>query len=208
VAKLLHIIATPRGLESRTLKISDIFIQEYKLKHPDCKVQCINIFEEKLPDLTVKRVTGKYALLSGASLSGDLKESWEEIICVIEKFLSADAYIISTPMWNFSIPYRLKHYIDIILQPNYLFKYTPQGPEGLVKNRKILIVTSRGGDYSTGDLVKFDFQQSYIRTVFGFAGITDLTFINAEPMDAMGQEVRDKKIKEAQANAKKIVDNF
>jgi FMN-dependent NADH-azoreductase len=147
-------------------------------------------------------------LLSGKDLSGESKEAWKEIISEIERFLSADTYLISTPMWNFGIPYRLKHYIDIILQPKYLFQYTASGPEGLVKNKKMAVITTRGGDYSSADFRKFDLQEPYLRAIFGLAGITDIVFINAQPMDAMGPEVGNKKIKEAQTQAKKIAEDF
>lgn len=206
--KLLHITVTPRGPESRTLKVTESFLEVFKSKYPECHVEGINLFEEKLPELTVKRVDGKYMLLSGKDLSGDFQESWKEIVSVIEKFLSADAYLISTPMWNFGIPYHLKHYIDIILQPKYLFKYTPNGPEGLVKNKKMIIITSRGGDYSSDEMKQFDQQEPYLRAVFGLAGISDITFINAQPMDAMGPEIQKKKIEEAQQEARRAAENF
>lgn len=206
--KLLHIIATPRGAESRTLKVTETFLEAFKLKHPDYQIEELNLFKAKLPELTVKRVDGKYILLSGKELSGDSKEAWKEIISEIERFLSADTYLISTPMWNFGIPYPLKHYIDIILQPKYLFQYTASGPEGLVKNKKMAVITTRGGDYTSADFRKFDLQEPYLRTIFGLSGITDIVFINAQPMDAMGPEIRDKKIKEAQAQAKKIAKDF
>lgn len=199
--KLLHIIATPRGGESRTLKVSDAFLVSFRSSHPDWTIENLDLSNEDLPSLTLKRVDGKYVLLSGKDLSGDLEEAWKEIIKHIERFLSADAYLISTPMWNFSIPYTLKHYIDVILQPKYLFRYTEKGPEGLVKNKKMIVITSRGGDYSTDQMKAYDFQEPYLRTVFGFAGITDITFINAQPMD-MGPELQERKIKEAQSKAR------
>lgn len=205
--KLLHIIATPRGNESRTLQVSEVFLQAFKRTHPDWAVEKINLSEEKLPSLTVKRIDGKYALLGGKDLSGELKEAWEEIIAHIQKFLSADAYLISSPMWNFGIPYMLKHYIDIILQPKFLFRYTPAGPEGLVKNKNMVVVASRGGDYASPDMRKFDFQEGYLRTVFGFAGIKDIKFIIAQPMD-MGPDIQKNKIKEAQELAKKIAEGL
>ena len=124
-----------------------------------------------------------------------------------ERFLSADAYLISTPMWNFGIPYTLKHYIDVILQPKYLFRYTEKGPEGLVKNKKMIVITSRGGDYSTEQMKAYDFEEPYLRTAFGFTGITDITFINAQPMD-MGPELQEQKIREAQNKARQAANNF
>jgi len=168
----------------------------------------LNLFKAELPSLTVEQVDGKYALLSGKDLYGDLKESWEEIVFQIERFLSADGYLLSTPMWNFSTPYVLKQYLDVIVQPKYLFRYTAKGVEGLVKNRKMVIVTSCGGDYSAPPMNAFDFQESYLKAIFNFVGITDITFINAQPMDALGPQVRDQKIETAKAAAQKTGSKF
>jgi len=200
--KLLHIIATPRGEESRTLEVTSAFLEAFKAHHPDWVIDVLDLPKEELPPLTIKRVDGKYVLLGGKDLYGELKEAWQDIIAHIERFMSADAYLISTPMWNFSIPYTLKHYLDVILQPKYLFRYTSSGPEGLVKNRKMVVITSRGGDY-TESMRGADFQEPYLRFVFGFTGITDITFINAQPMD-MGAVLQEQKIKEAQIKAKEV----
>ncbi len=202
--KILHIIATPRGGESRTLKVSWAFLETLQSKGHDWDVDTLNLFEEELPELTVKRVDGKYALLGGKDLSGELKASWQEIVAVIERFLSADAYLISSPMWNFGIPYRLKHYIDVIMQPRYLFSYTASGPEGLAKNKKMVVVTSRGGDYSSKEMSKMDLEEPYLRTIFALAGIEDIDFINAQPMDAMGLDVQKQKIEEAKKLARSM----
>ena len=110
-------------------------------------------------------------------------------------------------MWNFSIPYLLKHYLDVIVQPKYLFQYTNTGVEGLVKNRKMMVVTSRGGTYTTPDMSAMDFQEPYLRAIFGFVGIKDINFVNAEAMD-MGAELQAKNIKEAQDKAKEIAKGF
>ena len=120
--KLLHIIATPRTDESRTLKVSKVFLENFVKKYPACKVEEINVATEKLPELTVKRLDGKYALLGGKDLTAELRKAWEEILKYIKQFLSADAYLISTPMWNFGIPYKLKHYIDVI-PPQAVYRY-------------------------------------------------------------------------------------
>lgn len=201
--KLLHIIATPREEESRTLRVSKAFLEEFKNKCPELIVEEINLFKEKLPELTIKRVDGKYILLSGKELNGEYKKAWEEIVKYINQFLKADFYLISSPMWNFSIPYILKHYIDIILQPRYLFKYTEIGPIGLVKGKKMLIITSRGGDYS-GDSKAFDFQENYLKHIFSFVGIEDIYFIHTQGMDAFGDKTREDKLKEAISTAKSI----
>jgi len=202
--KLLHIIATPRQEESRTLQVSTVFLDTFKEQHPECLIDELHLAKEELPDLSMKRVDGKYILLEGKNLFGELKESWEEILQHIQRFLSADIYLISTPMWNFTVPYMLKHYIDIIVQPQYLFRYTEGGVEGLVKNKKMIVITSRGGQYSTNETQNQDFQEPYLRMIFSYVGISDITFIKAEPMD-MGEVLRKEKINEAQAAVKLLV---
>lgn len=205
--KLLHIIATPRAEKSRTLQISKAFLETFKTSHADWTVDELDLTKEKLPELTVQRVDGKYILLSGKELDSDLKEAWKEIVKQIERFLAADGYLISTPMWNFGVPYTLKHYLDVILQPKYLFQYTAKGPEGLVKNKKMVIIATRGGDYSSEASKAYDFQVSYLRTAAGFMGITDVESIVAQPMD-MGPDTQSAKIKEAQTQARQIATRF
>jgi FMN-dependent NADH-azoreductase len=205
--KLLHIIASPRGDDSRTLKVSRAFLEKFRSARPDWAVEELNLYTEELPELTAKRVDGKYVLLGGKELYGPLQESWEDIIREIERFLSADAFLLSTPMWNFSIPYRLKQYIDIIVQPKYLFRYTDKGVEGLAAGRKMLVITSRGGNYQ-GGATAFDHQEPYLRTVFGFVGVTDITFVKAEDMDSSGEKGREESIRKAQEECRRLAGSW
>lgn len=207
--KLLHIIATPRGEESRTLKVSKVFLDSLTKKNTSCVIDELNLFEEKLPELTAKRVDGKYILLGGKELSGEFEKAWKEIVKTIERFLSADGYLISTPMWNFGIPYVLKHYIDVILQPKYLFRYTANGVEGLAKGKKMVVISSRGGDYSPDSPMRsYDLLGPYLKEAFGFVGIKDLIFINAQPMDALGAKVCEEKVRQAQEASRTAAESF
>lgn len=200
--KLLHIIATPRDEESRTLQVSEVFLDAFQKNHEGWVVDELNLAKEELPSLNVKRVDGKYLLIDGKELFGSIREVWLEAIQHIERFKSSDLFLISTPMWNFSIPYMLKHYIDLIVQPKYLFRYTKTATEGLVKGKKMVVITSRGGQYS-GENSESDFQEPYLRKLFGFVGITDITFIKAEPTD-QGIELQKQKIGEAQDIARAL----
>ncbi|MBU2102598.1 MAG: NAD(P)H-dependent oxidoreductase [Candidatus Omnitrophota bacterium] len=206
--KLLHIIATPRAEASATLKISGEFLTCCADERRDWKIETLNLFDKKLPALTVQHIEGKFHLLGGEDLPDELKEAWRELIVYIEQFSFTDEYLISCPMWNFSIPYVLKHYLDIIVQPKYLFRYTPNGPEGLMKNKKMVIITSRGGDYSGEPARSYDHQIPYLKAIFNFVGITDIRFINAQPMDAMGPDIRRAKIETASSEAKTIALRF
>ena len=202
--KLLHVVATPRAEESRTLKVTEAFLEEFTKTHVGCQVDTFNVCTEPLPELTVRLLDGKYVLLGGKDLTGALRDSWKPIRAHIQRFREADGYLLSTPMWNFSIPYYLKHYIDVIVQPKYLFQYTESGPEGLVKGKKMVVITSRGGDYGLESAFNlYDLQEPYLKTVFGFVGITDITFVNAQPIGAMGPEVQKEKIETARTAARK-----
>jgi len=199
--KLLHIIATPRGEDSRTLAVSEAFLGEFHPSHPDWVADTLDLFHEPLPALTARRVDGKYVLLAGKDLYGQMRETWQDILLQIERFRSADGYLVSTPMWNFGIPYILKQYLDIIVQPKYLFRVTPDGAEGLVAGRKLVVITTSGGEYRSPDSAADDHLEPHLRTLFEFIGVTDLTFIRAQPMD-VDADLRRSRIAEAQQQAR------
>lgn len=204
--KLLHIICSPRGSQSRTLKISNHFIDGIMKTHPNIEIDELNLFAEQLPEMDITRVGGKYMLMSGEELTPEAEKSWEQIKEHIARFLSAEIIIVSTPMWNFSVPYKMKHYLDVILQPGFMFKYGPNGPEGLAGDRKLFVVSTHGGDYKQGSPASaFDQLTPYLKQVFGFMGITDLNFVSAQPMDAGGPEARDKSLTEAMEKVNKHV---
>lgn len=201
--RLLHIIATPRGDRSRTLSVSEVFLEAFQESRSGWLIDELDLSKEILPPLSLKSVSGKYVLLQGKDLFGSLKETWGEILQHIDRFRTADFFLLSTPMWNFSIPYMLKQYIDLIVQPKYLFFYKEDGTtEGLVKGKKALIITSRGGKYS-GDNKIYDYQEPYLRTIFEFIGFTDIDFIRADGMD-MGEELREQNLLKAREIAKEM----
>lgn len=181
--RLLHIVATPRGLASHTGRISGVLLEELHAKHHDLDVQTLDLFSADLPAVAGVNIKTKYALMTGQPVDEAARGSWRSIERTIEEFLAADVYLLTVPMWNFGVPYALKYYIDAIVQPGYLFQYDEHGvPSGLVHGKKLVCVTSRGADY-TGPLAPFDFLESYLRAIFGFVGIADQTFFNAQPMD-------------------------
>jgi FMN-dependent NADH-azoreductase len=206
--KLLHIIATPRGPQSRTLQITNAFLDRFHVLHPDWLTDEINIFHEVIPPLAARQVDGKYLLLGGKGLYGELREAWEEIRQQIGRFKEADAYLISTPMWNFGIPYMLKQYIDILVQPQLMFQYVNGRPEGFLKGRRMLVITSRGGQYTSAETAPFDHLEPHLRSVFGLVGITDIEFINAEGLDGVPADVASKTVAAACQRARAAADHF
>ena len=206
--KLLHVIATPREQDSNTMRVATAFLKSLHATYGDLSVDTINVFTGDLPAVAGDNIETKYTLMTRQPIDKRHKESWKQIEFLIEHFLSADIYLISTPMWNFSIPYALKYYIDSIIQPGYLYKYNEQGqPVGLVHGKKMICVTSRGGDYSEkSPFHAYDFQEPYLRAIFGFVGITDMHFINAQPMD-ITPELREAAIAGAIEEARSLVAN-
>jgi len=155
-----------------------------KTKYPDLTVEVMDLFQANLPEVYGGAIEAKYAMMGGMELNEQVKNSWEAIRRHAERFLEFDAYVITNPMWNFTIPYKLKQYIDVIMQAGILFNFTASGVEGLALKKKMICITSRGGDYSEGSYMhSFDFQEPYLRSIFGLAGISDIRFIHAQPLD-------------------------
>ena len=137
-------------------------------------------------------------------------QAWKAIEKVINEFTSADKYLIAVPMWNFGIPYRLKHYIDILTQPGFTFSFTPEeGYKGLIKGKSVLAIYARGGEYpSNSDLEAMDFQKRYLDLILGFIGITDIKSIILEPTLMGDPDVISKKKEAAVQQARELAKDF
>ena len=135
-----------------------------------------------------------------AALQHDLASGF----AALEEFLAADIVVIGAPMYNFGIPSQLKAWIDRLAVAGKTFRYTEKGPEGLAGGKKVIIASARGGFYGAETPAAFlDHQESYLRGVFGFFGITDLTFIRAEWV-ATGAEQRAKALDLAKGEIAKL----
>jgi FMN-dependent NADH-azoreductase len=188
--RLLHVICTPRGLASNTARVSSFLLEAMREEDDDLEVKTLDLFRADLPSVAGKNIESKYRLMTGQAIEDDAKDSWHEIERTIQQFLDSDVYLFTVPMWNLGIPYVLKYYIDAIVQPGYLFRYTPDGQvEGLVKNKTMLLVVSSGSDYTAQPMASFNFVESYLRAIFGFVGLTDVHVFHANGMD-MGAEVQ------------------
>jgi FMN-dependent NADH-azoreductase len=188
--RLLHVISTPRGLASNTARVSSCLLEAIREEDDDLTVTTLDLFRADLPSVAGRNIESKYRLMTGQAIDETALDSWHQIELAIEQFLDADVYLFSVPMWNLGIPYVLKYYIDAIVQPGYLFRYLPDGSvEGLVKDRKMLVVTSSGGEYTNEYTAGMNFVEPYLRAIFGFVGLTEIRFFKAEGMD-MGPDTR------------------
>jgi FMN-dependent NADH-azoreductase len=205
MSKLLYIKASPRDERSKSIKVADALVAAYRQAHPDDEVVELDVFQADLPGMDGLAVQAKYEILHGGRPTPEQAEAWAAIEAVIEQFTSADKYVIAAPMWNFGIPYRLKLYIDLLLQPTYTFSYSPEeGYTGLVTGKPAAVVYARGGDYSLPETAAMDLQKPYLELVLGFIGFTDVRSVVVEPTLMGGPDVARQKVDDAIVKAEEI----
>jgi FMN-dependent NADH-azoreductase len=182
MAKLLYIQASPRSARSKSSRVATSFIENYQELNPQDTITTLNIFREDLPPFDGFAVQAKYSIMHGEDHTPQEKQAWGAVEKVISQFKAADKYILSLPMWNFGIPYRLKHYFDLLIQPGYTFSADENGYAGLVRGKPIVVVYARGGAYPEGsERVAYDMQKKYVELVLGFIGFEDVQAIVVEP---------------------------
>ena len=210
MSRVLYIQASPRGKRSHCITVADAFVEAYKQKHPDDDIVTLNVFEASIPNFDGPAVQAKYTILHGKSHSKEELQAWKEVEKVIEQFTSADKYVLAVPMWNFSIPYRLKQYIDLMVQPGYTFSYSEDiGYQGLVVGKPMLVVYARGGEYPVGtEAEAFDLQTKYIELIFGFMGFEDICSVVVEPTLQGGPDVAEARRQAAIGEVQKIGADF
>ena len=191
MSKLLYIEASPRKSRSKSIEVSQVFLSELQAAHPSVEIDKLDLWTTKLPAFDGDVADAKYAILHGQPHTPDQAKAWQEVVSVIERFKSADWYLFSLPMWNFGVPYVLKHWIDVIVQPGLTFSFSPtEGYKGLVSNKKAAVVYARGGAYGPGTGAEgYDLQSKTLGGILGFVGISEVTNIFIEPTLAAPDEV-------------------
>lgn len=170
--RLFYIEASPRKERSYSIKAAKAFFEAYKEAHPKDEIDKLDLWKENLPPFDGDMINAKYAVMHAKEPTPGEQKAWDEVKRIAERFKTADKIVLSVPMWNFGIPYRLKHYIDIITQPGVTF----QGNKGLVPNTPTLLIYSSGGSYRPGTPgEKYDLQKPYMRTWLNYVGISNIT---------------------------------
>ena len=207
---LLYIKASPRQARSRSIAVANAFCTSYCALHPQEECTELDVFKAALPTLDGHALDTKYAILHGNSPSAVEKNAWKPVENIIAQFKSAEKYVFAVPMWNFGIPYRLKQYFDIIIQPTYTFSYIPQkGYTGLVTGKRAFIVYASGGEYAKGSQAEeFDLQKKYLELLLGFMGITDILKVAVEPTLMAGPDVAEQAQIEAIGLARDLAKTF
>jgi len=208
MGKVLHVAASPRGDRSKSSSIARTFLNTYMALHPGDDVESINVFEEELPAFDGPALQAKYNILHGQESSPYQQKAWKEIEAAIANFTAADKYVFSVPMWNFGIPYRLKQYFDVIVQPGYTFAVDPEtGYKGLLEGRPATVIYARGGAYR-GDFVVMDQQKPYMECILDFMGITVTQTVLGENLLACGPDAGEEALAAAVDDAKLAASEF
>lgn len=207
--RILHIQASPMAELSYSKAVTTAFIDSCTQVHPQDRVRTLELFKVRLPAFDGDIIRAKYAIMHGKPHSNEQKKAWDQVLRVIRQFKNADKYVFSVPMWNFGIPYRLKHYLDLIIQPGETFTFSPQeGYKGLVTGKPVMVVYARGGEYPAGSPFEaYDLQKKYLELALRFIGFTDIRSIVVEST-LSGPEKAAASRNTAMAEARKAAETF
>lgn len=177
MARLLYLESSPRKQRSYSIKVADAFLRAYATAHPADQIDRLDLWAEALPRFDGDLLNAKYALMHGEQPSAAERAAWATVEQLFQRFNAADKYLFSVPMWNFGLPYVLKHYIDVITQPGlaWSFDAATASYSGLVSG-KVAVVYSSGGVYHDGSGAEaFDMQKPALANWLAFIGLTDVT---------------------------------
>ncbi|MCF3643100.1 FMN-dependent NADH-azoreductase [Rhizobium sp. TRM95111] len=192
---VLHIDSGILGEHSVSRRLTAAIAAQIKADHPDAAI----VYRDLVAN-PVAHLSGSHLMAANAKpgeLDAVIAADVADGAAILEQFLAADTVVVGAPMYNFSLPSQLKAWIDRIAIAGKTFRYTESGPEGLAKGKKVIIVSTRGGHYSAGPAAVMDHQESYLSTVLGFLGVTDIEFVRAEGLN-LGPESKQTAISEAE----------
>ncbi|MDB5118200.1 MAG: azoR [Mucilaginibacter sp.] len=176
--KILHIISSPRGDASLSIKLGNAIIEKIKTAYPGSTVKESNLVKKQFPHLEEAHITSFFTPAENRTPENiaAIKHSDD----AIHEIADADIIVIGAPLYNFSIHSTLKAWIDHVVRAGVTFKYDENGPEGLIKNKKVYIALASGGIYTEGPMQSLNFVEPYLKTILGFIGLTDITVFRVE----------------------------
>jgi FMN-dependent NADH-azoreductase len=183
MAKLLFVQASPRKADSKSIQIAATYLTALRANNPDLQVDTLELWDADLPVFDGDKAAAKMHIFTDQQQDAVQKTAWDQIVEIAERFISADRYLFAVPMWNAGIPYRLKHYIDLIHQPGLLWGINPKtGLYGLLKNKHATLALT-SGVYAQGLPPAFgiDYQSTYLRDWLNQAGVTEIDELRFQP---------------------------
>jgi len=179
MANLLFVTSSLFGDGSQSRLIASDLIDRWRQSDPRSTVVERELTADGIPHLSLAALTASMTPADARSTAERQAAALADTL--IEEVEAADVIVLAAPMYNFSIPSTLKAWIDHITRAGRTFRYGAAGAEGLLKGKKVFIITGRGGIYSGDSPAKsLDFQEPYLRAMLGFLGLLDVTFIHVE----------------------------
>jgi FMN-dependent NADH-azoreductase len=180
--KLLHLACSPRS-DSESAAGARLFLDRFRQARPDWEIDVMDLWRDSLPEFAGAILEAKYARLGGRAFTDAQRDQFASAERIAVRFALAERVLISTPMWNFSIPYKLKQWFDVIIQPGLTFRFDPsQGYQPLLKDRPTVVILASGSDYSTGmNRGRTDMATPYLREALRFIGVNDVRFVPIGP---------------------------
>ncbi|MFC3562879.1 FMN-dependent NADH-azoreductase [Pedobacter jamesrossensis] len=176
--KILHIISSPRGEASFSIKLGTAIVEKLKASNPDSHLTVHDLTRSPFPHLEEVHLNSFFT--PAESRTAEQAEAIQHSNNAIAELKAAEVIVIGVPMYNFGIHSTLKAWIDHIARAGQTFKYTENGPVGLVEGKKVYLAISTGGVYSQGEMKSYDFTEPYLKTVLGFLGMTDVSVFRVE----------------------------
>ncbi|MCA1394835.1 NAD(P)H-dependent oxidoreductase [Bradyrhizobium sp. BRP56] len=189
--KLLHLNCSPRA-DSESAAGARIFLDRFRQARPDWEIDAMNLWREPLPEFEGSLLEAKYARISSKSFTNSQHDAFAIAERLALRLSLADRVLISTPLWNFGIPYKLKQWLDVIIQPGLAFRFDPaQGYLPLLKDRPTIVILASGSDFVTGmNRGRIDMATPYLREALRFIGISDVRFVPIGPTTGPTEPIR------------------
>lgn len=192
MTRVLDVLALPRGEQSRTRKLHDAFFRGLKGTTQNLSVTELEVGREpeQLPVFDEWDISAKFEIAYGTGdLSLEQAERWDRLSKLTDQLHQSQIIVVSCPMWNFSIPWQLKRWIDCVVQGRLTFEYVDGQYRGLLAGRRAVLLVTRDAGYEKGSpLASLDFQLPYLHSVLGFMGITEIDEVVAEGLVAMNYD--------------------
>ncbi|EEM06945.1 MULTISPECIES: FMN-dependent NADH-azoreductase [Bacillus cereus group] len=157
-----------------SVKLYEAFLASYKESHPNDTVVELDLFKEELPYVGVDMINGTFKASRGFDLTADESKAVAVADKYLDQFLAADKVVFGFPLWNLTIPAVLHTYIDYLNRAGKTFKYTPEGPVGLIGDKKIALLNASGGVYSEGPKAEMEMAVKYVASMMSFFGVKDM----------------------------------
>lgn len=204
MSKVLVLTSSVLGDASVSNQLTTHIVNQLRLKNGKSKVIARDLGSNPVPHLTQDSTIALRVPEAENEVQANAQALSDELIAELK---AADLLVIGAPMYNFGIPSTLKAWFDYVLRAGVTFSYSDAGPEGLLKGKRAIVVLTRGGLYSEGPAQLMDAQEPHLRTLLGFIGITDVTFIRAEKL-AFGASFQEEAIAAAKKAANEVVDEL